>query len=85
MLMDARLFLCQGFVLLCNPSSIGMMMMMLSVFHLALGSCTLHSQEQGEDVAFWNPIRFFFLIISPAFHLLIDFLQCLTGEKVGGK
>lgn len=83
MLMGARLFLCQGFVLLCNPNSI-YWVMMLSVFHLALGSCTLHSQEQGEDVAFWNPVRFFSLIISPAFHLLIDFLH-LSGEKVGGK
>lgn len=65
-------------------------MTMLSMFHLALGSCTLHSQEQGEDVAFWNTFRFFlvlvsFLFVSPAFPLFIDFLQGLSGEKVGDK
>lgn len=59
------------------------------MFHLPLGSRTLHSQDQGEDIEFWNPNRFFlvlfffFLFVSPAFPLFIDFLQCLSGEKVG--
>lgn len=63
--------------------------MMLNMFHLALGSCTLQSQDQGEDIEFWNPNRFFlvlvfFLFVSPAFPLFIDFLQCLSGEKNWG-
>lgn len=63
MLMDARLFLCQGFALLRNPNSI---YWDDDAEYVPSCSGLLHLAQPGagEDVAFWNTIRFFFVHFS---------------------